>query len=109
MYTHTEYMLLLQLWGGGLIAAFQYLKGAYKKDGERLFIRACHDRTKGNGFRLKENRFTLDIRMKSFTLEEVSQRNCSCPIPGSVKSQVGWGFEQPGVVKDVPAHGRGLD
>jgi len=29
-----------------------------------------------------------------------------CPIPGSVQGQVGWGFEQPGLVEDVPAHGR---
>ncbi|GAB0185751.1 mitochondrial enolase superfamily member 1 [Grus japonensis] len=30
-----------------LIAAFQYLKEAYRKDGEGLFIRECSDRTKG--------------------------------------------------------------
>ncbi|PKU48274.1 hypothetical protein llap_1376 [Limosa lapponica baueri] len=39
---------------GDLIAAFQYLKGAYKKDGEGLFIRECSDRTRSNGFKLKE-------------------------------------------------------
>jgi len=32
-----------RLWGD-LVAAFQYIKGAYKKDGKRLFIRACCDR-----------------------------------------------------------------
>ena len=32
-----------RLWGD-LIAAFQYLQGAYKKDGDRLFSRACWDR-----------------------------------------------------------------
>jgi len=31
---------------GDLIAAFQYFKGAYKKDGERFFTRACSDRTR---------------------------------------------------------------
>ena len=40
-----------RLWGG-LIAAFQYLKGTYKKDEDRLFSRACCDRTKGNVFKL---------------------------------------------------------
>ena len=38
-----------RLWGD-LIVAFQYLKGAYKKDGERRFTKACSDRTRGNGF-----------------------------------------------------------
>jgi len=47
---------------GDLIAASQYLKGAYRKDGERLFSRACCDRTRGNGFKLKEGRFRLDIK-----------------------------------------------
>jgi len=37
---------------GDLIAAFQYLKGAYKKAGEGLFTRACSGRTRGNGFKL---------------------------------------------------------
>jgi len=33
---------------------------------------------------------------------------CGCPLPGSVQGQVGWGFEQPGLVEGVPAHGRGV-
>ncbi|KAK4824673.1 hypothetical protein QYF61_017253 [Mycteria americana] len=41
-----------RLWGD-LIAAFQYLKGAYKKDGYKLFSRACCDRTRDNSFKLK--------------------------------------------------------
>ncbi|KAK4821252.1 hypothetical protein QYF61_016551 [Mycteria americana] len=32
---------------GDLISAFQYLKGAYKKDGDKLFSRACCNRTRG--------------------------------------------------------------
>ena len=39
-----------------LVAAFQYLKGAYKKDGDKLFSRACCNRTRGNDFKLKEGR-----------------------------------------------------
>ena len=34
---------------GDLIAAFQYLKGTYKQEGEWLVTRVDSDRTKGNG------------------------------------------------------------
>ena len=56
---------------GDLIAAFQYLTGAYRKDGEGLFTRVCSDRTRGNGWKLKEGRFRLDIRKKFFTMRVV--------------------------------------
>jgi len=59
---------------GDLIVAFQYLKGAYRKDGENLFSKACCDRTRSNGFRLKEGRFRLDIR-KFFTMRVVKHWN----------------------------------
>jgi len=49
-----------------LLAAFQYLKGAYRKDGKGFFTGVC--RTRGNGCKLKEGRFRLDIRKKFFTM-----------------------------------------
>jgi len=93
--------------------AFQYLKGAYRKDGEGLFTRECSHRTRGNGFKLKKGGFRLDIRQIFYneggeTLAQVAQRSCGCPLLGSVQGRVGWGFEQPGLVEDVPAHGRGI-
>jgi len=56
---------------GELLAAFQDLKRAYKQAGEGLFPRACGDRMRGNGFKLKDCRFRLDIRKKFFTLRVV--------------------------------------
>ena len=49
-----------------LIAAFQYLKRSYRKEGDRLFSRVCCDRTRGNGFKCREGRFRLEIGEKSF-------------------------------------------
>lgn len=37
-----------------LIVVCQYQKGACKKDGDKPFRRACWQRTRGDGFKLKE-------------------------------------------------------
>ena len=52
---------------GDLIVAFQYLKGVYKQEGERLFRRVDGHGTGGNGFKQRQGRFTLDMRRKFFT------------------------------------------
>jgi len=52
---------------GDLIVAFQYLKWVYKQEGQRLFTRMDSDKTRGNGFKLRQGRFRLDIRRKFFT------------------------------------------
>jgi len=56
---------------GDLIATFQYLKGVYKKAGEGHFTRAWSNRTRGNGFKLKEGKFRLDIRKKFVNMRVV--------------------------------------
>lgn len=63
-----------RLWGD-LIAAFQCLKKVYKKDRERFFTRACTGKNSGNGFKLTESRFRLDIRKLFFTMTVMRHLN----------------------------------
>ena len=90
-----------RLWGD-LRVAFSIERGC-KNEGDRLFSRVCCDRTRGNGFKLKERRFRLNIRKKFFynkcgkALEQVAQRGGGCPILGDTQGQAGWGSEQPDV------------
>jgi len=101
---------------GDFIAGFQYLKRAYKTDGDKLSSKSCCDRTKGKGFKVKEGRFRCDVRKKfSFWHKcgetQVAQRGGRYPIPANLQGQAGQGSEQSDPIVDIPAHcsGFGLD
>lgn len=90
--------------------AFQYFKGAYKQEEERDFAQSVSDRTRGNGFKLKEGRFRLDVRKKFFTQRVVRcwnrlpREGVDVPSLEAFKARLN---EQPDLVDGSPAHGKG--
>ncbi|KAK4815640.1 hypothetical protein QYF61_005202 [Mycteria americana] len=65
---------------GDLLVAFQYLKGAYKKDGDTDFL--VGPVVIGQETRYKEEFFYDE---GGETLEQVAQRRGICPIPGNIQ------------------------
>ena len=87
--------------------AFQYLKVVYKQEGERLHTRVDSGRTRGDGFKLRQEE--VFHTEGGDTLEQAAQGGCGCPIPGGIQGQAGCGSGQPGLVAGNPAHSRGIE
>lgn len=88
--------------------ASQYLRGTYKQEGDQFLT--WSNRTRGNGFELKQWGLGLDIKEEiiysegSEAAEQAAWISCGCSIPRDIQGQVRWGPRQPNLVGGNPNH-----
>ena len=79
-----------------------------QKNWEGLFLRACSNSMRENSFKLQKGRFRPDIRKKFFTVRVVRHWRLLSEVVNApslaIQGQPGWGFEQPGLEREVSLH-----
>jgi len=72
--------------------AYKYLQGGDQEDGARLFPVVPSERTRGNGHKLKQRKFQLNMRKNFFPLRVTEP----CPgCPGRLWSLLLWRYSSP--------------